>query len=264
MELAEGWPSWVYHGWMQFGRVLDALPYFYITLGSATFFFFLELFLDLRQLVHLGALSTEQWPAELTRWVRPDIEKVRKLNNWSMNRVVFNRLEAMFEFLGECLALSGNFLVWIWLAVGHLLPPPPAASVDPWLDGDIVRGMAFILAVSAPSSVVGLPFALYRMMFIDNSFQPSSLAGMILMFKAVWHWLAVQFKVFVMSLLFGVPAISAILLLLQRHHQRTLSWLYVALFLSGLSILVTDIYQVFVPFFESFEELEQLQLKEEI
>lgn len=268
MDMEGGLTELVDDGWMQFGRVLDALPYFYITLGTATFFFFLELLLDLRQLVHLGALSTEKWPAELTRWVRPDIERVRKFNNWSMNRVVFNRLEAMFEFLGECLVLSGNFLVWIWLAVLHFLPPradaDPRLGLAAWVDADIVRGMAFILIVSLLCSMVRLPFALYRMIFIDNNFQPSSLAGMILMFKAVYHWLAVQFKVFVMSMLFGVPAISAILLLLQSHHEHTLSWLYVALLLSGLSILVTDIYQIFVPFFESFEELEQLQLKEEI
>lgn len=99
----------------------------------------------------------------------------------------------------------------------------------------VTRGMVFIILVSLASSLVRVPFHLFRILCVDTHFEMRSVAascacacvggrshagllnGLSCRSAAsildLWFW--EQMKMFVLSLLFGIPLLSAYLVLLS-------------------------------------------------
>lgn len=106
---------------------LRQVPWLSLTLGSSAFFFFLETYLDLRQIRQL--LNCEV-PPILQKWVIVDKYRMKKIHSWvglllllhktkvdviqSIMRLMYNRMEATLEFIAECLVISYRLLVWVW------------------------------------------------------------------------------------------------------------------------------------------------------
>ncbi len=63
--------------WLQ--EVLEAVPWYYVALGSSAFFFFWESYLDLRQIRHLLSPSI---PQILQESVEIDEARMKKRNAW--------------------------------------------------------------------------------------------------------------------------------------------------------------------------------------
>jgi len=166
-------------------------------------------------------------------------------------RHIYNRMEATMEFIAECLVLSSHLLVWFWALSKDLLD-----TLGYGTEYRITRGMVFILVVSLASSLVRVPFHLFRILCVDTHFEMRSAASIL----DVWFW--EQMKMFAFSLLFGVPLLSALLALL--------SWdlpyysIYSCIYVGILAIFFTDIYHLIAPAFDHYKALPEGPLKEGI
>src|SRR3989338_4336193 len=101
--------------------------FLFIALLSSCILFFIELYLDFRQLLQYGSFSGDSCHANVTKWLVIDFPKTKVQNQWAMKRIVFDRLELILEFLVEVIILISYGLVSIWDFSGQLLR---AADMD--------------------------------------------------------------------------------------------------------------------------------------
>ena len=122
------------------------------------------------------------------------------------------------------------------------------------IDG-LLYGVAQIFSVMAISSIVDLPFALYRQFVIEQKF---GFNRMTIKLFVVDH-----LKQMALGLAIGTPVLLAILWLMEQ--MGTLWWLYVWLFWCGFNLLVLFLYPTWIaPLFNKFTPLDDAPLKARI
>lgn len=130
-----------------------------------------------------------------------------------------------------------------------------ASQIAAWLDGELVRGVALLLALMALLSLSELPVALYRQFRIEArfGFNRQTLAG----------FFADLGKQTLLGLLLGGPLLLAVLWLMGAMGERW--WLYVWLTWMGFNLLLLAIYPTLIaPLFNKFSPLDEGALRERI
>ncbi|KAL6064906.1 Ste24 endopeptidase [Balamuthia mandrillaris] len=227
---------------------LRQVPWFNVTIIGSLVFFMLECYLDFRQ---IRRLVTPQIPPILHQWVTIDEERMKKRNSWSIMRHVFHGMQATLMFVGEGLVLMNEGLVWVWsftlvlMGFFHLGP-----------EYEITRGTLFVLLVSFVTSMVRVPFALFKLLCVDMSFRVERLPAIL------WSWFWTQSKMFALSLCVGIPLMMFALALLKWNLR--FYWLYMCIFMTFIAVLFTDIYDIIAPFFYTFSVLPSGELRDEI
>eukprot|EP01133_Synstelium_polycarpum_P013384 gene13384-15743_t len=210
--------------------LLEELPWFHITIGCNTFIFSLELYLDVRQ-----SFTIRQYKNPNVNWTdaKYHIENILGLLN-------FSRTESTIGFIIECAILYFGVLLHLHRLGGYWIGHYVGLGEEFFL----TRGIFYLLLVSLFSSIIRLPFELYRIFLVDRPQEEG-------WFKQV---VIDQIKMFLVSLLIGVPLLSMTLALFSWQFQY--QW-FLALFFS-------DMYPSLAFLFNDFSVLEDGELRSEI
>ena len=151
------------------------------------------------------------------------------------------------------LALASEIVVLLAFTFGCGLQ----ALHDLWsghVDG-LTYGVALIFSAMAISSLVDLPFALYRQFVIEQQFGFNRMTLRL--------FLTDQLKQTALGLVIGTPVLLAVLWLMAK--MGSLWWLYVWLFWCGFNLLILFLYPTWIaPLFNKFTPLEDAPLKARI
>ena len=149
--------------------------------------------------------------------------------------------------------VTGSIFV-LALTLGGLLQ----AMHDGWTTlglGGLAHGLAFIAGLAVLSSVVDLPFSLYRTFVIEARFGFNKMTLRLFLVDLA--------KSALLGALIGLPVLAAVLWLMERMGDYW--WLYVWLFWLGFNLLALLIYPtVIAPLFNKFTPLADAPLKERI
>ncbi len=149
--------------------------------------------------------------------------------------------------------VTGSIFV-LALTLGGLLQ----AMHDGWTTlglGGLAHGLAFIAGLAVLSSVVDLPFSLYRTFVIEARFGFNKMTLRLFLVDLA--------KGALLGALIGLPVLAAVLWLMERMGDYW--WLYVWLFWLGFNLLALLIYPtVIAPLFNKFTPLADAPLKERI
>jgi STE24 endopeptidase len=119
----------------------------------------------------------------------------------------------------------------------------------------LAHGLAFIAGLAVLSSVVDLPFSLYRTFVIEARFGFNKMTLRLFLVDLA--------KGALLGTLIGLPVLAAVLWLMERMGEYW--WLYVWLFWLGFNLLALLIYPtVIAPLFNKFTPLADAPLKERI
>ncbi len=121
--------------------------------------------------------------------------------------------------------------------------------------GGYTHGIALVLSVVAVTSLIDLPFSVYRTFVVEAKF------GFNRMTPALF--LADLAKQCALGAALGIPLLAAVLWLMDRMGESW--WLYVWLFWMGFNLLVLTLYPTLIaPLFNKFSPLEDISLKSRI
>ena len=145
-------------------------------------------------------------------------------------------------------------LLVLALTLGGILQGLHSAWAALDLDG-LAHGMAFIAGLVVLSSIIDLPFSLYRTFVIETHFGFNKMTLRLFVVDLA--------KGALLGALIGLPVLLAVLWLMER--MGTYWWLYVWLFWLGFNLLALLIYPtVIAPLFNKFTPLADASLKERI
>lgn len=151
------------------------------------------------------------------------------------------------------LALASEVVVLLAFTFGGGLQ----ALHDLWsghIDG-LMYGVALIFSVMAVSSLIDLPFALYRQFVIEQKFGFNRMTLRLFVID--------QLKQTALGLVIGTPVLLAVLWLMAK--MGSLWWLYVWLFWCSFNLLILFLYPTWIaPLFNKFTPLDDAPLKARI
>lgn len=199
----------------------------------------IRLWLSQRQIAHVQAHRTEI-PEQFRG--RLELAAHQKAADYTIAQTRFSRL-----------GLISEVVVLLAFTFGGGLQ----ALHDFWLprvDG-LPYGVALIFSVMAISSVVDVPFALFRQFVIEQRF---GFNRMTLRLFIIDH-----LKQLALGLVIGTPVLLAVLWLMDK--MGTYWWLYVWLFWCSFNLLVLFLYPTWIaPLFNKFTLLDDAPLKARI
>ena len=122
-------------------------------------------------------------------------------------------------------------------------------------DEAYAHGLALFASVAIASSIVGLPFSLYRTFSLEARFGFNKTTPAL--------YVADLAKQLVLTLLIGAPLLLAVLWLMEAMGERW--WLYVWMTWLGFNLLVLLLYPTFIaPLFNKFTPLAEGEMKTRI
>ena len=199
----------------------------------------IRLWLSQRQIAHVTTHRSTV-PAQFKD--RLELAAHQKAADYTVAQTRFGRL-----------ALASEIVVLLAFTFGGGLQ----ALHDLWsghVDG-LTYGVALIFSVMAISSLVDLPFALYRQFVIEQQFGFNRMTLRL--------FLTDQLKQTALGLVIGTPVLLAVLWLMAK--MGSLWWLYVWLFWCGFNLLILFLYPTWIaPLFNKFTPLEDAPLKARI
>lgn len=199
----------------------------------------LRLWLAQRQIAHIQKHRSAV-PAQFSG--RLELAAHQKAADYSVTQTRFGRLVLLVEItvllaftFGGGLQTLNDF--WVQHANG------------------LVYGVALIFSVMAISSVVDLPFSLYRQFVIEQKFGFNRMTLKL--------FITDQIKQIALGLLIGTPVLLAVLWLMDQ--MGPLWWLHVWLFWCVFNLLVLFLYPTWIaPLFNKFSPLDDAPLKARI
>ena len=199
----------------------------------------IRLWLSQRQIAHVTTHRSTV-PAQFKD--RLELAAHQKAADYTVAQTRFGRL-----------ALASEIVVLLAFTFGGGLQ----ALHDLWsghVDG-LTYGVALIFSAMAISSLVDLPFALYRQFVIEQQFGFNRMTLRL--------FLTDQLKQTALGLVIGTPVLLAVLWLMAK--MGSLWWLYVWLFWCGFNLLILFLYPTWIaPLFNKFTPLEDAPLKARI
>lgn len=171
------------------------------------------------------------------------LEAHQKAAAYTLEKQRFGLTEEMFGVAVLLVLTLGGGLAWLFAHTGGL-----TANV-------YANGIAFIAALAIVTSVIGLPFDLYRTFVIEarHGFNKTTVAT----------YLTDMLKGWLLAIVIGGPLLLATLWLMEQ--MGGLWWLYVWLVWTGFSLLMIAVYPTFIaPLFNKFLPLEDAVLKARI
>ncbi|MBX3663566.1 MAG: M48 family metallopeptidase [Burkholderiales bacterium] len=124
-----------------------------------------------------------------------------------------------------------------------------------WFEPGILRGLALIAAVALISTVVDIPFNLYRTFVVEERFGFNKMTP-----KLFWADFA---KGLVLGAALGLPLIATVLWLMERMGEWW--WLYAWLTWMAFNIVMLAIYPTWIaPLFNKFSPLTDAAMKERV
>ena len=199
----------------------------------------IRLWLSQRQIAHVLAHRTTV-PAQFAG--RLELAAHQKAADYTVAQTRFGRLALVCE-----IAVLLAFTFGGGLQALH-------AFWSSHIDG-LPYGVALIFSVMAISSLVDLPFALYRQFVIEQRFGFNRMTLKL--------FIADHLKQMALGLAIGTPVLLAVLWLMEQ--MGALWWLYVWLFWCGFNLLVLFLYPTWIaPLFNKFTPLEDAPLKARI
>ncbi|GAM27912.1 hypothetical protein SAMD00019534_110880 [Acytostelium subglobosum LB1] len=224
--------------------LLNGLPWFHITLGFNSFIFFLELYLDIRQ-----SFTIRQYRNPKASWTTASfhIENILGLLN-------FRRTESTIGFVLECCILNFGALVYLYSLNNTMWEYYGFGE-----QYEVTRGISYLLMVSMFSSLIRLPFELYRVFLVDKRPDSPGHADDEFWLRQI---VLDQVKMFLVSLIIGTPLLAFTIALFTW--QFPYQWLYIIIFASTVSLFFSDMYPTFAIMFNSFAVVGQGELRDEI
>ncbi|EGC39036.1 hypothetical protein DICPUDRAFT_75450 [Dictyostelium purpureum] len=249
--------------------LLEMLPWFQFTISCNMFIFFLELYLDIRQSFTIRAFN---YPNFNYHEINYHIQNILGLIN-------FSRIESTIGFIIECLVLYFGVLVNVYNLNDTIF----------YYFGfnrsyEITRGMTYLLEISLVSSLVRLPFEMYRIYLdqppvkddIDSASttatptttttpaNPTPTSSTYNYKKKDWIKQIIwdQIKMFLISLLIGLPMLT--ITLSMFYWQYPYQWLTIVIFVSIVALCFSDLYPNIAYLFNKFTVLEEGELRNEI
>ena len=200
----------------------------------------IQFWLDRRQLAHVQQ-HRDTVPDAFK--ARIPLEAHQKAADYTVTRMRLGMLEMVL----------GAVLLLIWTLGGGL------QLLDSfWRDmafSPLVTGVVVIFSVLIISSLLDLPFAIYRTFVIEQRFGFNRMSPSVFISDQIKHLLVL--------LILGVPLASLILWLMQN--ANPLWWLYVWIVWMGFSLLMLWAWPAFIaPIFNKFVPLEDKVLKQRI
>jgi STE24 endopeptidase len=206
-----------------------------LVLATAT-----RLWLAARHVRHVRA-NREQVPTAFSSDI--DLAAHRKAADYTGAKTRLSAAAILFD-AAVLLALTfGGVLQWLYDVAGTLFA------------NEILRGTAFIAMLILLTSVIELPFGLYRTFVIEARFGFNKMTFRM--------WLADLIKQAVVAALMGLPLVLAVLWLMDK--AGDLWWLYVWLVWMAFNTLVLAIYPTFIaPLFNKFSPMQEGEMKSRI
>ena len=152
--------------------------------------------------------------------------------------------------LGQLELLLGTALLLGWTLFGGL--QWLNNTLLGWLGAGLTQQLALVLAFTLISSVLDLPFTLWRTFVLEEKFGFN---------KTTWAlWLADTVKGSLLGLLIGLPLLALVLWLMGQ--AGSWWWLYAWGVLMGFQLLMLLIYPTWIaPLFNQFQPLQDEDLK---
>jgi STE24 endopeptidase len=200
----------------------------------------IQLWLEQRQLRHVSAhrgAVPDAFAGQIT------LEAHQKAADYTVTKVSLSRIELIYSaiiLLGLTLGGGLNWLDQLWTGLEL---------------GSLWGGVAFLLSLTLLTSLLDLPFSLYRTFRIEQRFGfNNSTPGL---------FIADMFKGLLLMLLIGAPMAALVLWLMETAGEKW--WLYVWGVWSGFTLLMMWAYPaVIAPLFNKFSPLEDEGLRQRI
>ncbi|MBE5528610.1 peptidase M48 [Laribacter hongkongensis] len=164
--------------------------------------------------------------------------------DYTQAKVRLSQISAIVDTLLLLALTLGGGIAWLQSAISYWLPA-----------GDIIQGVALIVAVLAISGAVGLPATLYSTFVIEARFGFNRTSPGLFMLD--------QIKGMAVGLVLGVPLLALVLWLFVAAGAQW--WLWTWLVWSGFSLAMMWLFPtVIAPVFNRFEPLQDGELKQRI
>ncbi len=200
--------------------------------------------LSLKQFFHVRA-HRGAVPAEFSETIT--LESHQKAADYTTTKVKLGLLESFID-VGVLLVLTigGGLMLIDGLAVG-LVNRIGGLTAIPY-----VNGLALILGLAIFTSLISMPFDLYRTFVIEAKYGFNKMTLKLYVIDAI--------KGLLLSAIIGVPLLLATFWLMAK--MGTYWWLYVWLMWLGFTLLMMAIYPNFIaPLFNKFQPLTDESLK---
>ncbi len=171
------------------------------------------------------------------------LEQHQKAAEYTQAKLLVNHFEVVFSTL----------VLLVWTLGGGL------NSLDVFWQGQaediLFIGVGFMISLMVISSVIDLPFSLYRTFILEEKFDFNK--------TTLATFIGDMFKGLFLMLIIGLPLITAILWLMNEMGEFW--WAYVWLVITGFSLLMLWLYPSYIaPIFNKFKPLDNLELKAKI
>jgi len=190
---------------------------------------------------------------------------IKQVSQWNVRQLKFSLLENAIGWLLEMFCLITGVLCILYKWTLSLLSM--LSIGDEYV---IVRGVIFLFIVSLFSTIIKVPFEVFRLLKIENQivFPPAKMNSHDLLATPVatsrnilYLWTIEQLKAFVASLAFGFPILIMTVSLL--HWDFFLQWFIAAFFVCCACALFSDIYaDMLAPWFETTTKLSKEDSRE--
>jgi STE24 endopeptidase len=202
----------------------------------------ISLWLNYRQIL-AAQLNQNNIPTEFKTIISENDAK--KAADYTIAKLKVNNLELIF----------GAILLLVWTIFGGLEFLNQVLNNIFNANNPIIFGAIVIISFSIISSILDLPFNIYRTFVLETKFGFNN--------TTIKTFITDMIKTLVLALILGVPLIMLILYLMGQMGE--LWWLWTWVVLSIFSLLMMWIYPSFIaPIFNKFEKLEAGELNDKI
>ena len=213
---------------------------FYLFLGFTAFSTLLQLLLSLRQsravLLHRGRV-----PRDFKDVV--SLEEHQKAADYALAKQRFSRWHILYETLLLLMFTLGGGLNLLAETANRLAPSP------------LTQGVLLVVLFSLASSLLSLPFALYRSFRLEAAFGFNNMT--------LGTFFADQIKGLLLGAAIGIPLLYAVIYLMGAAGNAW--WLWVWLLWLGFSLLMLWAFPKWIaPLFNHFEPLADEDLQQRI